>query len=158
MKGGDGLKIRTEICDDGQEEVIIKCRARTDQIRNIEAMLENLVAADREMILHSSGVEYYVPIKEILFFDSYDGKIYAHTRENTFTCDFKLFELENILPSSFLRISKSTVANIMLISYLKRELVGNGEIGFKDCDKRTYFSRGYYKLLRDKIDEMRLGK
>ena len=152
------MKIRTEICDDGQEEIIIKCRARTDQIRNIEAMLENLVATDREMILHSSGVEYYVPIKEILFFEAYDGKIYAHTKDKTFTCEYKLFELESILPSSFLRISKSTVANIMMISYLKRELVGNGELGFKGCEKRTYFARSYYKILRDKIDEMRLRK
>ena len=152
------MKIRTEICDDGQEEIIIKCRARTDKIRNIELMLENIVATDREMILYSSGVEYYVPIKEILFFEAYDGKVYAHTSDKNFTCEYKLFELENILPSSFARISKSTVANVMLISYLKRELVGNGEIGFKGCDKRAYFSRSYYKVLRDKIDEMRLGK
>ena len=152
------MKIRTEICDDGQEEIIIKCRARTDQIRNIESILEDLVATDREMILYSSGVEHYVPIKEILFFEAYDGKVYAHTSDKNFTCEYKLFELENILPSSFARISKSTVANVMLISYLKRELVGNGEIGFKGCDKRAYFSRSYYKVLRDKIDEMRLGK
>ena len=152
------MKIRTEISDCEQEEIIIKCRARTDQIRNIEAMLENLVAADREMILHSSGVEYYVPINEILFFEAYDGKVHAHTSDKNFTCEYKLFELENLLPSSFARISKSTVANVMLISYLKRELVGNGEIGFKGCDKRTYFSRSYYKTLRDKIDEMRLRK
>ena len=152
------MKIRTEMCDDGQEEIIIKCRARTDQIRNIESILEDLVATDREMILYSSGVEYYVPIKEILFFEAYDGKVYAHTSDKNFTCEYKLFELENILPSSFARISKSTVANVMLISYLKRELVGNGEIGFKGCDKRAYFSRSYYKVLRDKIDEMRLGK
>ena len=152
------MKIRTEICDDGQEEIIIKCHARTDQIRNIESILEDLVATDREMILYSSGVEYYVPIKEILFFEAYDGKVYAHTSDKNFTCEYKLFELENILPSSFARISKSTVANVMLISYLKRELVGNGEIGFKGCDKRTYFSRSYYKILRDKIDEMRFGR
>ena len=152
------MKIWTEICNDGQEEIIIKCRARTDQIKNIEAVLENIVAADREMILHSSGVEYYVPINEILFFESYDGKVYAHTKDKNFTCEYKLFELENLLPSSFARISKSTVANIMQISHLRRELVGNGEIGFKGCDKRTYFSRGYYKILRDKIDEMRFGK
>ena len=136
------MKIRTEISDCEQEEIIIKCRARTDQIKNIEAMLENLVAADHE----------------ILFFEAYDGKVYAHTKDKNFTCEYKLFELEDLLPSSYARISKSTVANVMLISYLKRELVGNGEIGFKGCDKRTYFSRSYYKTLRDKIDEMRLRK
>ena len=152
------MKIRTEICDNGQEEIIIKCRARTDQIKNIESVLEGLVSSDREMMLHLSGVEYYVPIREILFFEAYDGKVYAHTKDKTFTSEYKLFELENILPSSFARISKSAVANIMKISHLRRELVGNGEIGFKGCDKRTYFSRSYYKTLRDKIDEMRLGK
>jgi DNA-binding LytR/AlgR family response regulator len=99
-----------------------------------------------------------VPLREIIFFEAYDGKIFAHTKDKTFNCEYKLFELENILPSSFARISKSTVANVMQISYLRRELVGNGEIGFKGCDKRTYFSRSYYKILKDKIDEMRLGK
>ena len=152
------MKIRTEICDDGQEEIIIRCRARTDQIKNIESMLEGLVSSEREMTLHLSGVEYYVPIKDILFFETYDGKIYAHTQKKTYSCEYKLFELENLLPSCFARISKSTVANVMMISSLRRELVGNGEIGFKGCDKRTYFSRSYYKVLRDKIDEMRLGK
>lgn len=152
------MKIRTEISDDGQEEIIIRCRTRTDQIKNIESMLEGLISSEREMTLHLSGVEYYVPLREILFFEAYDGKVYAHTKDKTFTCEYKLFELENILPSSYVRISKSAIANVMMISSLKRELVGNGEIGFRGCDKRTYFSRSYYKILRDKIDEMRLGK
>ena len=34
-----------------------------------------------------------------------DGKIYAHTQKKTYSCEYKLFELENILPSSFVRIS-----------------------------------------------------
>ena len=69
------MKIRTEICNNGQEEIIIKCRARTDQIKNIESVLEGLVSSEREMMLHLSGVEYYVQIREILFFEAYDGKV-----------------------------------------------------------------------------------
>lgn len=130
----------------------------TDEVRNIESVLENLVTAEREMILYSSGTEYYVPIKEILFFDTFDGKVFAHVKDKTFNCEYKLFELEDMLPSSFVRISKSTIANIMLISSLRRELVGNGEITFKGCDKVAYFSRSYYKILKDKIDEMRLRR
>ena len=152
------MKIKTEISDGGDEEIIIRCRSKTDQIRNIEAMLENLIKADREMVLHLAGAEYFVPIGEILFFESCDGRVYAHTKERMFTAEYKLFELENILPSTFARISKSTIANVMKISSLHREIVGNGEVRFAGCDKRTYFSRGYYKILRDKIDEMRLGK
>jgi DNA-binding LytR/AlgR family response regulator len=74
-----------------------------------------------------------------------------------YTAPYKLFELENILPSSFVRISKSSIANVMRISSLSRELVGNGEITFTRSDKKTYFSRGYYKILRDRIEEIRFS-
>lgn len=152
------MKIKTEICAAGEEEILIRCSSKTDQIRRIESILENLLISEKEMVLTLSGTEYYVLIKDILFFESLDGKIYAHTKERMFTCEYKLYELETILPSFFVRISKSTIANVMTITSLRRELVGNGEITFKDCSKKAYFSRGYYKPLRDKIDEMRLGK
>lgn len=152
------MKIRTEISQNGEEEIIIRCQSRTDKIKEMEAALEKLILTNQEMVLFLSGTEYYVPIDEILFFESCDGKVYAHTRERMFTSDYKLFELEGILPISFLRISKSTIANILLISSLKREVVGNGEITFRGSEKKAYFSRGYFKLLRDKINEMRLGR
>ena len=152
------MKIKTEISADGEEEILIRCKSKTDQIRRIEAILENLLIGGKEMVLTIAGTEHYVPIKDILFFESLAGKICAHTKERMFTCEYKLYELEAILPSFFVRISKSTIANVMPITSLRRELVGNGEITFKDCGKKAYFSRGYYKPLRDKIDEMRLGK
>lgn len=152
------MKIKTEICADAEEEILIRCKAKTDQIKKIESVLESLLISEREMVLHLSGSEHYVPLRNILLFEALDGKIYAHTKDRIFTCEHKLFELESILPSYFARISKSNIANIMLIASLRRELAGNGEITFKGCDKKAYFSRGYYKILRDKIDEMRLGK
>ncbi len=152
------MRIRTEICDEGCDEIIIRCSSQTNRIKNIETVLESLLMSEREMTLQLSGTEYYVPIKEILFFEAFDGKVYSHTAERMYMTPYKLFELENIMPSSFVRISKSTIANIMLITSLHREIVGNGEISFRGCEKKAYFSRGYYKVLRDKIDEMRLGK
>ena len=152
------LKIKTEICTDGEEEILIRCRSKTDHIKKIASVLENLLVSDREMVLYLSGAEHFVPLRDILFFEALDGKVYAHTNERMFTCDHKLFELESILPSYFARISKSNIANIMLVASLRRELAGNGEITFRNCDKKAYFSRGYYKILRDKINEMRLGK
>ena len=152
------MKIKTEICADGEEEILIRCSSKTEQIRRIESILENLLISEKEMVLTLSGTEYYVLIKDILFFEALDGRIYAHTKERMFTCEYKLYELETILPSFFVRISKSVIANVMTITSLRRELVGNGEITFKDCGKKTFFSRGYYRVLRDKIDEMRLGK
>lgn len=150
------MKIRTEISD--SEEIIIRCRERSDRIRSLEAAIEEALRGENEISLFSEGVEYFIPKINVLYFESADGKVYAHTRDKVYVTAYKLFELETIMPPSFTRISKSAIANIAEISYLRRELVGNGELGFRGCDKKVYFSRGYFKLLQYKIDEMRLKK
>lgn len=150
------MKIRTEISEN--EEIIIRCRERNDKIRSLEAAIEETLRGENEIVLTSDGTDYFVPKISILFFESSDGKVYAHTRDKIYTAPYKLFELEGLMPPSFVRISKSVIANIAEISYLHRELVGNGEIGFRACDKKVWFSRAYFKLLQYKIDEMRFKK
>jgi DNA-binding LytR/AlgR family response regulator len=127
-------------------------------METMELLVKRLagIAWKREMVLYSSGTEHYIPFCDILYFESSDGKVYAHTARSVYTTDRKLFELEEALPPSFVRIAKSTIANVDLVSSLRREMVGNGEMYFKNSEKKVYFSRGYYKTLRDKIQEMRL--
>ena len=151
------MRIRIEICDDGEEELILRTNCRDERIRRIEDALEGIVKSSREITLYSSGTEYYIPLSDILFFESSEGRVFAHTKDKIFIAQYKLFELEDILPSSFVRISKSVIANVRAISSITRELVGNGTITFTGCAKRTYFSRSYYKILRDRIDEIRLS-
>ena len=150
------MKIRTEISD--SEEIVIRCREQNDRIRALESAIEVALRGENEIMLLSSGAEYFIPKADILFFESSDGKVYAHTKDAIYTAPYKLFELEELLPPFFVRISKSTIANVSEIAYLRRELVGNGEMGFRSCDKKVYFSRAYFKLLQYKIDEMRLKK
>lgn len=152
------MKIRIEIAEDAPEEIIIRCRERTEEVKLIESVVENLIRGGSELALTIGSREYYVEKSEILFFETYDGKVCAHTKDRMYRTEYKLFELEKILPAYFVRISKSVIANVRLISSLSRELTGNGEITFKGCDKVTYFSRGYYKILKDKIEEVRFGK
>ena len=152
------MKIRIEIAEDAPEEVIIRCRERTEEVKLIESVVENILKGGSELALCLGNREYYVEKSEILFFETFDGKVYAHTKDRIYQTDYKLFQLEDLLPSYFVRISKSAIANVRKISSLGRELTGNGEITFKGCDKVAYFSRGYYKILRDKIEEVRFRK
>ena len=151
------MKIRTEICPEGEDEIIIRCRERDERIRAIERTLDGMTKIRRELVLYIGNSEHYVPISDILFFETVDSKVCAHTRDAMYSSQYKLFELENILPSSFVRISKSTICNVMQISSLTRELVGNGEVRFFKTEKKTYFSRAYYKILRDRIEEIRFS-
>ena len=124
-------------------------------LAEMRLLIEGAVKSRSELRLSLGGTEYYVEKSEILFFETSDSKVYAHTCNGMYAAPYKLFELESLLPSCFVRISKSSIANVYRIRSLRRELTGNGEIAFKGCDKKADFSRGYYKLLYQKIDEMR---
>lgn len=151
------MRIKIEISDES-EEIIIRCREHDDKILEIERAIDNVLKGNGEMVLYSAGTEFYVAKSDILFFESEGDKIYAQTAGKRYVTTYKLFELEDLMPSYFVRISKSTIANVKAISSMRREVIGNGEITFKNCERRAYFSRGYFKSLREKIDEVRFGK
>ncbi len=151
------MRIKIEIADES-EEIVIRCRERDERILEIERVIDTVLKGSGEMALYLSGTEFFVVKSDILFFESEGDKIYAQTSDKRYVTDYKLFELENVMPHYFVRISKSTIANVKVISSMRREVTGNGEVTFKNCERRAYFSRGYYKRLRDKIDEVRFGK
>lgn len=151
------MRIKIEISEES-EEIIIRCREHDEKIFEIERAIDNVLKGNGEMVLYSSGTEFYVAKSDILFFESEGDKIYAQTAGKRYVTTYKLFELEDLMPSYFVRISKSTIANVKAISSMRREVIGNGEITFKNCERHAYFSRGYFKSLREKIDEVRFGK
>lgn len=151
------MKVKVELGE--TDEIVVRCKERTEQTERLAEAIRRLCEGKRrEAVLYSSGREYYIPFSEILYFESAGGKVFAHTARSVYSTDKKLFELEEELPSCFVRAAKSTIVNVYLIISLHREVVGNGEIYFKDSEKVAYFSRGYYRALRDKIQEKRLGK
>ncbi len=152
------MKIRIELLSEGDEELVIRCHEITDRILALERELSDMTESEGSLLVSRAGTDYYIPISHILFFESSNRKTYAHTAEGIYVTDYKLFELEERLPSTFVRISKSAIANILQIASLKRELVGNGELTFKGSDRKAYFSRGYYHVMRDRLDEVRLRK
>lgn len=151
------MKIKIEIAE-GDEEIVIRCRERDARVAELERVLGSVLRGSGEMTLYLAGTEYFVAKSDILFFESEGDKIYARTADKRYVTDYRLFELEDVLPGYFVRISKSAIANVKAISSLRREVTGNGEISFKNCDRQAWFSRSYYKRLRDKINEVRFGK
>lgn len=152
------MKIRIELSADTEEEIIIKCKEESEKINLIRAVLTNLIKGGSELKVFVGNTEYYVSKDDILFFETLDSKVYAHTKDKMYFTDARLFELEELMPSYFTRISKSAIVNVKQISSLRRELTGNGELTFKGSDKNTYFSRSYFKMLNDKIEEVRFSK
>ena len=154
-KGGVKLRFRTEIREGEHDEVVIICSERNEKIKHLERVIENALGGDAEMILTLGETEYFVPKRDVLFFETSDGRVTAHTRGNMYYAPYTLFGLERVLPDGFMRVSKSCIVNVSEIAAISHALTGNGEVLFKDTDKKVYVSRGYYKALKEKIYDMK---
>lgn len=109
-----------------------------------------------EIRLYRGNTEYYLTLDEILFFETDSDGINAHTRDNIYQTKYKLYELEELLPGSFMRISKSAIVNTSHIYSISRNLTASSVVAFADTHKQVYVSRYYYKPLINKLEEKRL--
>jgi DNA-binding LytR/AlgR family response regulator len=153
------MKIRIDIDRDADEpEVVIRCRQADEEVLRVQkAVLEALSTAARLRVV-KGGEDYYLTPDDVLFFESDGGRTWAHTQGDVFEVRLRLYELEGVLPRSFIRVSKSSIVGVAHIYSIARNITGPSVIRFRDSHKRVSVSRQYYALLRDKLDEMQLGK
>ena len=88
----------------------------------------------------------------ILFFETSERKVIAHTAQETYTVPLKLYELERNLPTNFIRGSKSALVNVDQIFSVDHSLRGN-LVKFRNSYKQLYISRGYCKEFKRVLDE-----
>lgn len=94
-------------------------------------------------------------MEEILFFETESKLVYAHTRDNVLETEYKLYELEELLPGFFMRISKSAIVNLNHIYSIARNLTSSSVVEFAQSHKQVYVSRNYYKALVERLAEKR---
>jgi len=94
----------------GETEITIVCRqidAEIEQILSAVSLTGNTVAGVR-------GEETcFIPLKDILYFESVENKVFFYTDGETYETSVKLYQLEEKFRNSkFARISKSMIANL----------------------------------------------
>ena len=151
------MKVKIEI-DSGLEEteVIIRCGRLDDSIVNLQNLITEQGNGSRCIALSKEETVYYVPIDEIYFFETEGKEIHAHTADKMFAAAYKLYELEELLPAGFMRISKSTIVNLDYIYSITRNLTASSIVEFAGSHKKALVSRSYYKALVDRLSARRL--
>lgn len=138
-----------------EPEIIIRCSSIDKQIEDIQKMILNTRLDSPKIIFYKDTHEYYFPLDEVLFFETENNAVYAHSREDVYKVKFKLYELEKLLPKQFTRVSKSTILNITHIFSIDRTFATLNLVQFYKSHKQVYVSRFYYKSLKHKLDERR---
>lgn len=150
------MKIRIELDEKiSEDEVIIRCSELNEEVRNIQRVLSDMLSQKMQITFYKNNTEYYISLDEILFFETEESNISAHTVDNVYLVKYKLYELEEILPKDFVRASKSTIVNINHIYSITRNLTSSSLVEFQDTHKKVYVSRYYYKQLKLKLLEKR---
>lgn len=150
------MKIRLEL--DGSitnDEIIIRCRALSEEVQAIQKVLAELIGRDPQFVFYKGDTEFYLPLEDILFFETEEKAVFAHTAADLYQVKHRLYELEEFLPGYFQRVSKSTILNTKKVYSIQRNLSASSIVAFQDTHKQVFVSRHYYKPLKDKLEEKR---
>lgn len=138
-----------------ENEVVIKCSEMNQDIIELQKLISSYENSNTKIELFKNNIEFYEVIENIIFFETENDVVKAHTRNDIFTTKYRLYELEQILPYFFCRISKSSIVNVKEIYSITKNITASSKIEFKDTHKHIFVSRGYFKPLKSKIDEIR---
>ena len=135
------MKITIELDENlPDDEIRIHCRRMTEKLQKIQEAFASGHTETKRLVLYQGDLECYVDVLD---------KIYE-TKQ-------RLYELEEILPNQFLRVSKSTIANVSEIySLQKSNLSTTSCAAFRNSHKQIFVSRHYSRVLKEKLVEMRM--
>jgi len=148
------MKVHIEVDDSmSNDEVLIRCGRADEKIQKICQLILEHGGAEPNITFYKDNREYYFPLSNVLFFETEGDHIYAHTEDETYLIKFRLYELEDMLPRSFVRVAKSTIVNAAKVYSITRNITSASLIQFMGSHKQVYASRYYYKDLQQRLLE-----
>ena len=143
------MRFRLIIDKEKDEEVVATVHHRTPMIDEIEALISK----------HTDRIPGYtedtirmLSISEIECVTVLDGKTYAIDSKNRrYRLKQRLYELEQQLPSSFIRINKSTLANESALDRFAVTVAGSVDAVFK-CGYTEYVSRRCFSEIKRRLE------
>ena len=146
------MKLRIELTDgSAEDEVVVRCSRVDGNVQKIQEFISNLSAP--KMTFYKDSQEFYLPLDDILFFETEGEQVFAHTPADAFKVKHRLYELEELLPGIFVRAAKGTIVNVKQIYAIDRNLTSSSKVSFNGTHKHIYISRHYFKPLKEKMSQ-----
>ena len=145
------MKFTLIIDKEKDEEIVATVHSRTALIDQIEALLLQH-NGDDHITGYAEDEIKLLSFSEIACVTILDGKAYAIDCKNRrYRLKQRLYELEDILPSSFIRINKSTLANQTQLDRFAVTYSGAVDAVFK-CGYREYVSRRCFAQIKRRLE------
>ena len=131
-----------------ETEVSIVCAKMTDEIKNI---VSNISTVGLTFMGRKENETFIVPIDDIFYFESVDGKIFFNTQNETYEAEARLYQVEESLKNlKFSRISKTVIANLDKMLSIKKAENSRLVATLKNKEKLVV-SRQYVTEIKKKL-------
>jgi DNA-binding LytR/AlgR family response regulator len=142
------LKIIIEKPQSGEEEqIIVKCHNISPELMN----MLNAIKVQGSLLIAFIGNEIHrVAPSDVFYIETVDNKTFLYCESNVYEIKQKLYELEELKISDFLRISKSTIVNLSKIKSLIPSMSGRLEAVLSNGE-RVVISRQYVSELKKNL-------
>ncbi|WP_285491178.1 LytTR family DNA-binding domain-containing protein [Staphylococcus haemolyticus] len=144
------MKLRLHISPEEEEKYIaIHAPEFDDEVQQVITNIEDLNSL-KQLYGKQDDMIHIIEIQTIISFRTHKNQVIAIRDGEQFKLKERLYELEEKLPTSFIRISKSEIVNINKIKKLQLEPNGLIRIYLQHIDY-TYSSRRYLKSIKERL-------
>ena len=145
------MKYRLIIDKDAEEEIIAVVRGPSDLTRRIEDLVRDYSGTDSILLIGEDELRR-LEFSEIECFTVLDRRVIAIDGTGAhYRVQERLRDLEEILPTYFIRINKSTLANEHRIVRFDAAFSGGVDAVFR-CGYRDYVSRRCFTQIRRRYE------
>lgn len=132
---------------DREEEVIIYAHSHNEIIEAIKNITDGNT---KELNGYLRGEIFKLNIKDIYLFTIEDSKLYAYSESQKYLIKTRLCNIENLLDNNFVKINKSSIANISKIQKFDASIYGTLKVVFKN-GQIDYVSRRNLKKVKERL-------
>lgn len=145
------MKFKLIIDKAKDEEVVATVHRRSALTDRIESLIRSHTGTDAVAAFTEDEMKL-LPFPDIECVTVLEGRTWAiDTQGRRYRLKYRLYELEELLPASFIRINKSTLANENRLDRFAVTCTGGVDAVFK-CGWREYVSRRCFAQIKRRFD------
>lgn len=130
-----------------EEKVIIYARENSKQIEDIKKLVEEI---GTELVGYGNREIKVLNPADICCVTVLDGKVYAVCEQEQLLLKQRLYEVEELLPETFVKINQSCLANLRKVERFDASISGTLMLRFQN-GHRDYVSRRQLKHVKERL-------
>ncbi len=147
------IKVQKNISQEYEDiNVLVSAPEDTKQVEEIINCVVNISNDKKSIVGKKNNEKFILSTDNIICFYSENKSNFCRTEDGVYRIIERLYELEDIIGTNFVRISNSCIININYIKSFNSGITGTVEVIFKDNTKE-YVSRRRVSHVLKKLKE-----